>query len=128
MNTVIYGIDFMPLLKARTNFEKFRANLSDEQYKAGAIQAFEYTYELTWKMMRKVLIARGQEHNSPREVFRVAGIEKLIQNSEIWFEFLKARNITVHSYDEEDADAVIAVFDDFSRELTDFLARIGILA
>lgn len=126
MNTVIDGIDFTSLLRARANFEAFRCDMITDRDKAGAIQAFEYTYELAWKMMRKVLIARGQEHNSPREVFRVAGIEKLIQNSEIWFEFLKARNITVHSYDEEDADAVIAVFDDFSRELTAFLVRIGI--
>ena len=128
MKTVIADIDFSPLLRARTNFETFRHDMITDRDKAGGIQSFEYTYELAWKMMRRVLIARGTEYNSPREVFRAAAAEGLIKNPEAWYRFLKARNITVHSYDQEDADAVIAVFDDFSRELREFLNHMGILA
>lgn len=128
MDTQLHGVSFEPLLKARENFEEFRKNLSNKQYKAGAIQAFEYTYELTWKTMRKILIVRGKEHNSPREVFRAAALEGFIKKPDAWFEFIKARNITVHTYDEVDADAVIAVFEEFSEALRDFLKRAGILA
>lgn len=126
MNAVIEGLDFTSLLKARTKFEQFRRNLVTDQDKAGSIQSFEYTYELAWKMMRKLLIVRGKEFNSPREVFRAAALEGFIKDPELWFIFLKARNITVHTYDEVDADAVIAVFEDFSRELAAFLMHVGI--
>jgi len=118
-------INLQPLLRARAKFEKFRLRLDDEQQQAGAIQAFEFTYELAWKAMRKLLLVRGKEYNSPREVFRAAALERLIENPELWFDFLKARNITVHTYDEANADAVIAVFDDFSKELTKFLKNCG---
>ena len=73
--------------------------------------------------MRKVLLLRGKEFNSPREVFRAAAAEGMIKDPKQWFIFLNARNITVHTYDEDDADAVIEVFDDFSSELTAFLKQ-----
>ncbi|HLD84423.1 MAG TPA: hypothetical protein VI844_01475 [Coxiellaceae bacterium] len=41
-------IDAGPLLRAQKKFELFRKNLNSEQEKAGAIQAFEYCYELSW--------------------------------------------------------------------------------
>ncbi len=124
---IIEGLDFTSLLKARSKFEQFRRNLSTDQDKAGSIQSFKYTYELAWKMMRKMLIVRGREFNSPREVFRAAALEGFVKDPEVWFMFLKARNSTVHSYDEVDADAVIAVFEDFSCELGAFLIQVGII-
>jgi nucleotidyltransferase substrate binding protein (TIGR01987 family) len=121
------GIDFEPLLKARANFEDFKEDMVTKRDKAGAIQAFEYTYELSWKTMRKLLLERGKEFNSPREVFRAAALEQFIVDPEQWFVFLKARNLTVHTYDEADADAVIAVFTSFSKELTLFLKKCGVV-
>lgn len=47
--------------------EKARSELE----KAGAIQAFEICYELSWKTMKRILAYRGLEANSPREVFRL---------------------------------------------------------
>lgn len=40
-------IIIQPLLKAFNKFENFRHHLNSEQEKAGAIQAFEYCFELT---------------------------------------------------------------------------------
>lgn len=54
-----------PLLKAFAKFERFRLNTTTEQERAGVIQAFEYCFELSWKMMKRLLEVRGQIANSP---------------------------------------------------------------
>lgn len=110
-------IDITKLVKARDIFEKFRKNMVDDQSKAGAVQAFEFSYELSWKMMRRLLESRGLEVGSPKDTFRKAVLEKLIDDPEIWFEFQKKRNLTVHIYNEEAMEDVISTFDTFSIEL-----------
>jgi hypothetical protein len=49
---IIDTVNLEPLLKAFKKFELFRQKLDTEQEQAGAIQAFEYCYELSWKTMR----------------------------------------------------------------------------
>ena len=119
-------IDLSALIKARKKFELFRQHLNSEQEKAGAIQAFEYCYELAWKMMKRLLEARGVICNSPRDTFREAALNNLIFDPEIWFDFIKARNLTVHTYDEESMRKVLSTFDHFSQELTEFIKNSGI--
>jgi nucleotidyltransferase substrate binding protein (TIGR01987 family) len=127
MATVIDTINIDSLLKAYKKFEEFRKHLGTEQEQAGAIQAFEYCYELAWKTMKRLLATRGKMINSPRETFREAALEGMITDPEIWFDFMKARNLTIHTYDENNAQEVIAVFDVFSRELQAFLRTSGAL-
>ena len=113
-----------PFLQAFSKFEEFRHNLTTEQLRAGAIQAFEYSFELSWKTMKRILEDRGKIANSPRETFRMAALEGLIDDPELWFDFIKKRNITVHTYDEVDADTVISIFEPFSQEVKKFLTKL----
>lgn len=130
MTVIIEGISFDALLRARERFEQFRKHLNTDQDKAGAIKAFEYTYESAWKSMKRLVDVRGGipfPINGLRDVFRAAAYINMIKDPKVWFKFVEARNITAHVYNEDDADEVIAVFDDFSRELTLFLKNIGIV-
>lgn len=120
----IEKIDITSLLKAFQKLELFIKNLNSEQEKAGAIQAFEYCYELSWKTMQRLLKKRGKDVNSPRTTFREAALEGFIEDPEIWFDFLKKRNITVHTYEEQEADEVIAILPQFSQELSSFIKKI----
>ena len=113
-----------PLLKAFGKFEQFRVNLKTEQEQAGAIQAFEYCFELTWKIMKRLLQERGKIANSPRETFRMAALEGFIHDPEVWFVFLVKRNLTVHTYEEKEAIDVLSVFSLFSEEVHAFLTHI----
>ncbi len=47
-------------------------NLTTEQEKAGAIQAFAFSYELAWKTMKRILHTKGIDARSPRDCFREA--------------------------------------------------------
>ena len=123
---IIDNVYITPLLKAFKKFEAFRVHTVTEQEKAGAIQAFEYCFELVWKIMKKLLEERGRIANSPKETFRMAALEGFIQDVEIWFNFLKMRNLTVHTYEENEADKVIEILPLFSQEITAFLNAIGV--
>jgi nucleotidyltransferase substrate binding protein (TIGR01987 family) len=116
-----------PLLLAFEKFERFRMNDRTEQERAGIIQAFEYCFELSWKIMKRLLEERGRIVNSPRETFRIAALEGFITDSEIWFDFLKKRNMTVHTYNQNEAEEVLSICTVFSSETKVFLSNIGVI-
>jgi nucleotidyltransferase substrate binding protein (TIGR01987 family) len=122
---LVEGVDIGNLLKAREVFERFRLSLDTDQEQAGAIQAFEFTYELAWKTMRRILEKRGVDAQSPRETFREAARNRLIQDPEPWFLFLEKRNLTSHTYKEENAQAIITILPLLSKSLSEFLTNIG---
>lgn len=121
---LVEGVDISNLLKACKVFERFRLSLDTDQEQAGAIQAFEFTYELAWKTMKRLLEKRGIEVQSPRETFREAARNKLIQAPEQWFIFLDKRNLTSHTYKEENAQSIINILPLFSDSLREFLRNI----
>ncbi|KKM11021.1 hypothetical protein SY88_10595 [Clostridiales bacterium PH28_bin88] len=70
------------------------------------IQRFEYTFELAWKLFRKVARIEGVEVNSPRQAIRAAYDAGLLKDIDLWFELLEDRNRTFHTYDESTATQV----------------------
>lgn len=117
-------INFTPLLKATAVFKSFLPNSSTEQLKAGTIQAFEFCYELLWKLMRKILLAKGLTTNSPRDTFRAAAATGLIEDPEIWFEVIEKRNLTVHTYNQKYINEIIAFLPSFEKELDKFIEKL----
>lgn len=106
--------------------KRFRVNDKTEQERAGTIQAFEYCFELSWKTMKRLLHEGGQIANSPKETFRLAAQEGFISDPEVWFDFLKKRNMTVHTYNQNEADKVISICESFSTEIKAFLAHFNV--
>jgi nucleotidyltransferase substrate binding protein (TIGR01987 family) len=80
-----------------------------EIQRAAAIQAFEFTYALAWKLQQSRLHDEGLSLASPRAVFRAAGDVGLIDSVERWFGYLDARNLTVHTYNDQTAAQLYAV-------------------
>ncbi len=70
------------------------------------IQRFEYTIELYWKLLKKIIASQGQEVQFPKEILRVAYSGKLIEDESLWLSMLFDRNQTSHTYDEELADKI----------------------
>ena len=99
--------DITSLINARKKIEDYRQNLTTDKDKTAAIKAFEYCYELSWKMMKRILALRGKDVYSPRPIFREAALEQLIDNPEVWFEFQMKRNLAVHTYRQENIESVV---------------------
>jgi nucleotidyltransferase substrate binding protein (TIGR01987 family) len=94
--------------KALTQLRKFIAkgelNEFEEQ---GLIQAFEYTYELAWNVIRDYLREQGNQNiHGSRDAIREAFNLELITDGDGWMAMLKDRNLTAHTYNEETAQAI----------------------
>jgi len=68
----------------------------------GAIQRFEFCYELMWKVLKKTLLTRENiDIQSPRQVLQQAYTIGWIQDEKLWLKMAQDRNLTSHTYQEE---------------------------
>ena len=106
-----------------------QADLSDEEIRDGAIQRFEYTFELCWKMLKRQLQIEVPNSSdvdgmSFRELIREGFERGYIDNPEDWFLFREHRNAVSHSYNEERAKLVFqsaVAFEPIARSLFESL-------
>ena len=105
---MIRGIKIDNLIKAQSQFEEYRSNISKPQKRAGAIQAFEYTYELAWKMIKDYYEEQGEVNiQGSRDALRLAFQRGIIKDGDNWMKMIKSRIATVHTYNEEVAKQII---------------------
>lgn len=94
--------------KALLQFEKFIAKGKlNELEEQGLIQAFEYTHELAWNVLRDYLREQGNfaihgSRDATREAFKL----DLIQDGDSWMDMIKDRNRTSHTYNQATADLI----------------------
>ncbi|MBA4386259.1 MAG: nucleotidyltransferase [Anaerolinea sp.] len=91
----------------------------------GVIQRFEFTFELVWKTVQEYAKYKGLEVVSPRDSFRVAADLGIIDNPEIWFDFLKDRNESTHLYSEDQAKSIFSHIPSFINEVEKLLSNIS---
>ena len=126
------NLDLTPLGHAIAQLEKSLAYanspaaLADsglrEQMRNSVIQCFEFTYELSWKMLKRYLEATEA---SPSEIdvstfqslIRLGNERALLRSDwRQWKTYRQARTDSSHTYDASKAEAVFAVAPDFLQE------------
>jgi nucleotidyltransferase substrate binding protein (TIGR01987 family) len=97
------------------NYNKALAKLEEldnaqkysELEQEGFVQRFEFTVEMGWKLLQKILeFEEYAESKSPRETIRIAFEQGLIGDYAVWSYMLSAKNITSHNYNQNLADKV----------------------
>lgn len=133
-------IDYSPLARALAGLEKSLGFLGSdlardpdlrEQFRAAAIQGFEFTHELAFKMLKRQLEAMSPagaavDQLTYMEIVRAAAEAGLLQETQRFRDYREKRNITSHTYDAEQAEQIVAVLPAFTadvRALLDELAR-----
>lgn len=125
-------IDFSPLSSAISQLEKSltyaHSDLAKtdhglfEQLRNSVIQCFEFTYELSHKMLRRFL---EETAASPEEIdlstfqniIRMGNEKGLLRSDwSKWKAYRQARTDSSHTYDEEKAQAVYEISPDFLDE------------
>lgn len=66
----------------------------------GTIQRFEFTFELFWKTVRRLLARQGIEANSPKAALRQAYRLGWLDDEQRWLDILTDRNLASHTYRE----------------------------
>jgi nucleotidyltransferase substrate binding protein (TIGR01987 family) len=74
----------------------------------GLIQAFEFTHELAWNVLKDYLEAQGfveiiGSKNATRQAFK----NGLLEDGEAWMDMVKARNLTSHTYQDKIAEDIV---------------------
>ena len=68
----------------------------------GAIQRFEYCFELAWKTVKLAIEYEDKEVNaSPRFILARGAVLKILEDEKDWFRMLLERNNSTHTYKEE---------------------------
>lgn len=83
-------------------FEQGAATLSMLE-REGAIQRFEYTFELAWKVLKDFLEAKGAAivPLTPRQVIKDAFAAGIISDGQAWIDMLDQRNLLSNNYNEQ---------------------------
>ena len=76
--------------------------------KQGLIQAFEFTHELAWKMLKDFLKEKGnQEIYGSKDAVREAFKNDIIENGQVWMDMILSRNQSSHTYNQDTADEIV---------------------
>lgn len=75
--------------------------------KQGLIQAFEFTHELAWNLLKDYFEFQGNaqitgSRDATREAFKMG----LISDGDSWMEMIKSRNQTAHTYNPTTANDI----------------------
>ena len=80
--------------------------VASDRDRAGVIQAFEFTFETLWKLLKAVAEREGLQAESPRRAL-VAGYKLgLIDDEPPWLGMLNDRNATSHTYHHQVAERI----------------------
>lgn len=96
--------------------------------KSGVIQHFEFTYELSWKFIKRWIETNispnAADGVTRRELFRLAAENRLIDDVEQWMRHHDARNQSSHTYEPVVAESVYAAAHGFTRDAQRLLAAL----
>ena len=128
------GLDLTPLERALAALDRglarWQAAPTDPELRDACIQRFEFTFELSWKMLKRRLQldlpnAQAVDSMTWRALIRAGAEQGLIQDVDVWMIYRDKRNITSHTYNEAKAIEVAAVIPDFAGDARDLLRRLG---
>ena len=96
-----------------------------ELEKQGLIQAFEFTHELAWNVLKDYFDYQGGNLiTGSRDATREAFNKGLIVDGDHWMEMIKSRNQTSHTYNKTIAnDIVDKILKHYFRLFTEFYQK-----
>jgi nucleotidyltransferase substrate binding protein (TIGR01987 family) len=113
-------------IKASKRFEEILAEEKSDIVRDSAIQRFEFTSELSWKLLKAYLEEKGgKDLYFPKDVIRGAFQAGVIKNDPRWLDMVDTRNQTSHIYNEAMAEKV---YRQLPQYLPLFKALVAVLA
>lgn len=98
--------------------------------KQGLIQAFEFTHELAWNVMKDYFVYQGNATPiyGSRDAVREAFAVQLVTDGQVWMDMIKSRNLSSHTYNTEVADAIVKdVVEKYAEQFAAFARHMAAL-
>ncbi len=115
------AVSIIEFKKALDRLEEVMALEASDIIKDSAIQRFEFTVELAWKVSKKFM---ALSITAPKQVIREMASNGLVSDINIWFDAINYRNLASHTYNQSLADEVysfISLFLPHAKELHHYL-------
>ncbi|MCL1814849.1 MAG: HI0074 family nucleotidyltransferase substrate-binding subunit [Treponema sp.] len=118
------------LITLKESWAEYQKDISNTFIRDSVIQRFEYTFELSHKILRRFLSETESSHAEISEMFfndiiRLGCKRGLLLNDlETWDKYRKFRNVTSHNYDEFSAEDIIAIIPLFIEDIDYELQKI----
>ena len=118
------------LISLKEAWVEYQKDLSNTFVRDSVIQRFEYTFELSHKILRRFLseVETSRAEISEmlfNELIRLGCKRGLLLNDlETWDKYRKSRNLTSHNYDEFNADNVTVIIPVFIEDIEYELVKI----
>lgn len=114
----------------RQAVDLYRSRSLTQIEKQGFIKAFEFTFELAWKVMKDYLVYQGNtEIMGSRDAIRQAFSLGLISDGKTWMAMIDSRNLTSHTYDEKTIENIIGqIADEYFPLFVKFQEKMRVLA
>ncbi len=118
------------LLRLSEGYARYLLDTSDSQIRDGLIQRYEFTYEISHKMLKRHLQMTSANpqlfDDMPFADLIRSGNEQSLLKSDwsAWKIFREMRAKTSHTYDESIANTVVTVIPDFIEEISFLCAQL----
>jgi nucleotidyltransferase substrate binding protein (TIGR01987 family) len=91
----------------------------------GLVQAFEFTFELSWNLMKDYLTAMGiTEIIGSRGAVRHAFNQGIIPDGQVWMSMIEDRNRSSHTYDDVIKNELVQkIVEQYHSELAAFAQK-----
>ena len=90
-----------------------------------AIKRFEFTFELAWKAVQRVLREQGVLCHSPKGCLSEAYTCGLVRDSPLWIRMIEDRNLTVHTYNERTSITIYRNLKEYEPLFEELLRGLG---
>jgi nucleotidyltransferase substrate binding protein (TIGR01987 family) len=116
------------LARLAEGYQRYQTDISDIQIRDGLIQRYEFTYEISHKMLKRYLEMTAANPEAfdalPfADLIRTGNEQSLLKSDwSAWKIFREMRAKTSHTYDEDIAQTVVRVIPAFIEEI-EFLVR-----
>ncbi len=74
---------------------------------SGVIKDFELVYELSWKVLKKLLLEEGHTTLGAKDVYTKAYKLSYLDAEAIWLQMIQDRNTSTHIYSEATAQKLV---------------------
>ncbi|HCM67487.1 MAG TPA: hypothetical protein DIS62_00575 [Candidatus Kerfeldbacteria bacterium] len=89
-----------------------------------AAKRFEFTYEMAWKTLKRVLDYLGIDARAPRPVFKESFVQGLLGEEQVWLDMIEMRNLSSHVYDEQEISRILVELERYLAAFEALRARL----
>lgn len=125
---ILEKIETQSLLDAHAALQRSLAQPENEFTRNSSIHCFEFTLELLWKTLKRVLEIYGIEVSNSRDAFRAGVKIKVVDTPQDWFKYIELRNLSSHTYKEEIAIKIYTELRQFDQDVKSVVDRLKLLS